>query len=94
MNTSSPIHKKITITGHVQGVGYRFACKKMAQSFGLKGFVRNLANGQVYIEAEGYEEQLTWFISWCHQGPPHAQIQNIDTQTGSLTGFTTFDIRH
>ena len=44
------IHKEITISGVVQGVGFRYACLKTAQNIGIKGFVKNKLNGDVYID--------------------------------------------
>ena len=49
------VHKNIVIQGWVQGVGFRYAARKMAFQYGINGFVRNLPDGSVYIEAEGSE---------------------------------------
>jgi acylphosphatase len=38
----------------------------------ITGFVKNLKNGSVYIEAEGEEESLKAMVEWCHKGPPWA----------------------
>jgi two-component system LytT family response regulator len=53
MSTETTYHKNIRITGRVQGVGFRYSARSLASSLGIKGFVRNLPNGEVYIEAEG-----------------------------------------
>ncbi|QER67308.1 acylphosphatase [Paucilactobacillus nenjiangensis] len=44
---------KITVTGRVQRVGFRWSVVSLAQRLNIKGFVKNLPNGDVYIEAEG-----------------------------------------
>ena len=54
---------QITISGKVQNVGFRFHTHKKAQQLGVKGFVKNLANGNVYIEAEAEEDNLDQFIA-------------------------------
>jgi acylphosphatase len=48
-------HYKIKITGRVQGIGLRFSAMQIAYRFEVKGFVQNLKDGSVYIEAEGEE---------------------------------------
>lgn len=44
-----------TVSGRVQGVGFRYYVQRLAHAIGLTGFVRNLENGDVYIEAQGAE---------------------------------------
>ena len=60
---------KIQVTGKVQGVGFRWSAAIEARSLGITGFVKNLPDGNVYIEAEGSIEQLNTFVEWCRQGP-------------------------
>ena len=86
------LHKNITVIGDVQGVGFRFSTKKMANSLGIKGFVKNMYNGDVYIEAEGTEVQLRHFIHWCHKGSGHSRVQNVKVEERELKHFDYFDI--
>jgi acylphosphatase len=86
------IHKNITVSGIVQGVGFRFSCRAMANSMGIKGFVKNLYSGDVYIEAEGTEQQMHHFTAWCYQGPSHARVTNVLIEPGEVKGFSFFDI--
>ncbi|MBN1951957.1 MAG: acylphosphatase [Bacteroidales bacterium] len=88
------IHRKITVTGRVQGVGFRFSCRTMAQSLGIKGFVKNLYTGDVYIEAEGTEVQMKHFIEWCYKGPGYANVRDVIIDSGDVRGFKFFDITH
>ena len=88
------IHKNITVKGRVQGVGFRFACRTMALSLGIKGYVRNQYDGNVYIEAEGTEVQLRHFIEWCHQGPGYANVSDVLIEDDELKDFRHFDITH
>lgn len=48
----------IMITGTVQGVGFRYYTRRLASSLGLTGFVKNLASGEVEIEAEGEKQKI------------------------------------
>jgi acylphosphatase len=87
------VHKNILITGRVQGVGFRYAARNMARGISVTGFARNLADGNVYIEAEGSPEQIELFISWCREGPQRADVKNLDITDGEVRGFTEFLIR-
>lgn len=86
------VHKNITVIGDVQGVGFRFSTKNIAKSLGIKGFVKNMVNGDVYIEAEGSEVQLQHFIQWCHKGSGHSRIHDVKVEESELKQFTHFEI--
>jgi acylphosphatase len=86
------IHKNIRVIGRVQGVGFRYSCKRMAISLGIKGFVKNLYDGSVYIEAEGSEVQLHHLIEWCNKGPLNAYIEEVLITEADLKGFAYFEI--
>jgi acylphosphatase len=60
---------KIIISGQVQGVGFRYYVKNQARSYSIKGFVRNLANGSVEVDAEGEQTNLHHFMEQCKKGP-------------------------
>jgi acylphosphatase len=64
---------KIHVKGRVQGVGFRWSTVREAKMAGIKGFVRNMSDGSVYIEAEGSAEQLCKFVEWCKRGPGFGQ---------------------
>jgi len=86
------IHKKILIKGHVQGVGFRYAARTVARQMGIKGFVKNLPDGNVFIEADGNEKQILDFLKWCYIGPSRAQIKSVITEDGDIKGYSDFDI--
>jgi len=52
---------KILYSGHVQGVGFRYTAKTAAAGFEIAGTVRNLADGQVELTAEGARDELEAF---------------------------------
>jgi acylphosphatase len=93
MITESILHKNIRISGRVQGVGFRYTARSMASIIGVKGYVRNLPNGDVYIEAEGIHSQLEEYIQWCRHGPPRAKINFVDVYDGEVAGFEEFGVR-
>ncbi len=49
-------------TGHVQGVGFRYAVKTLTNGFEVTGTVRNLPDGRVEVMAEGSRDELDAFL--------------------------------
>ncbi|MEW6469380.1 MAG: acylphosphatase [Bacteroidota bacterium] len=86
-------HYNITVKGKVQGVFYRQSTAETARQLGINGFVRNEANGDVYIEAEGTEEMLGKLAAWCRKGPPRAEVREVITREGPVKPFSSFEIR-
>jgi len=86
------IHVDITVYGKVQGVGYRWWAKNTATFFHLKGFVKNNNDGSVYIEIEGYKENITAFVNACKQGPANANVVKMITREGNLKDFKIFEV--
>ena len=85
-------HYNITVSGKVQGVFYRQATLEIAQQLGLKGFVRNESNGNVYIEAEGTAEQLNKLVEWCKKGPARAVVSDVKVEEGEIKNYSSFEI--
>ncbi len=87
-------HLNITVKGRVQGVGFRWSAQRAANTFGVKGMVKNMSDGSVYIEAEGSELQLSEFIKWCNNGPPMAHVSTVTFIEGNLKNFTEFSLAY
>lgn len=83
---------KIYVAGRVQGVGFRWQAAAEAAKSGIKGFVKNLSDGSVYIEAEGTVEQLDSYIEWCKNGPRFANVESVKTEILSPAGHKDFRI--
>jgi|YNPBryulayer2012_1023412.scaffolds.fasta_scaffold00953_2 acylphosphatase len=89
----------VIVSGRVQGVGYRWFVKQVATTLGVKGYVRNLPNGTVELEAEGDSESLNALIREMKKGPLGAHVQAVQEQRKTLQSaseqrFTSFEIRH
>jgi acylphosphatase len=82
----------IKVSGRVQGVWFRASTKKEADRLGISGFVRNEADGDVYLEAEGEEAVLENLVDWLWQGPPNARVENVHFEEGEKKDFSGFDI--
>jgi len=86
---------EIYVEGVVQRVGFRYFAKKVARELGVKGFVKNLPDGRVYIVAEGDENQLEKFLCAVRGGPSLAVVRNIRVIERSATGeFNDFVVAY
>ena len=74
------IARKIQVIGKVQNVGFRYYTKKKAVELNLNGFVKNMQDGSVYIEAMGEEFAMDQFFVWCYSGPQWARVQDVQVQ--------------
>ena len=77
----------IVVEGRVQGVSYRAFTVQAARRRSLRGWVRNLADGRVEIEAEGNRENLHAFIRDLEQGPPLARVEQVCVDWIAPTGL-------
>jgi acylphosphatase len=85
---------RLLVSGRVQGVGFRFAALDEAQELGVAGSVRNLASGEVEIEAEGREDRLRMLAAWALLGPRGAHVTNVCEEWTDYAGeFDGFRIR-
>jgi acylphosphatase len=67
----------ITVTGRVQGVGFRYFAKDAADALGLAGWVRNNFDRAVECEAQGEAEDLEQFVSRLREGPPMSSVKDV-----------------
>ena len=74
---SEMLRYEITVTGNVQGIGYRYFVEREAQKLTLTGWVRNLSNGDVEIMAEGEKDILENFISILKTKHRWARIDDV-----------------
>ena len=84
---------RLIVRGQVQGVGYRAACSARCQELGLSGWVRNLPDGSVELEAEGNPQDLTELRIWCEKGPAHAVVNSVASAQVAATGADWFEVR-
>ena len=61
--TTGVRHVTVFFSGHVQGVGFRYKTLQVAKEFDLSGYVRNLADGRVQLEAEGDPGEVEAFVA-------------------------------
>ena len=84
---------RMTISGRVQGVGFRHFIWRRACELGLTGEVRNLALGDVEVKARGAAHLLEQLVSYARQGPSHAQVTTVRVEDLDETLAPGFRIR-
>ncbi len=86
-----------TVRGHVQGVGFRVWVREVAQRMSLRGFVRNMPDGSVYVLAFGSPPALQTLLRLLHEGPPQAHVASVSyewTSAGTDNVGERFEVRH
>ncbi len=82
------------MAGIVQGVAFRASTAAVAQRLGLAGWVRNLVDGRVELEAEGPAGVVAQLLAWCAHGPPAARVDGVEVEERAPTGAeATFAVR-
>ena len=86
------LQARLTITGRVQGVGYRDWAITTGRRLDLTGWVRNRRDGAVEALVVGEEDAVGQMIEACRRGPPLARVDEIDVDPVDLDilpdGFT------
>ena len=81
-------------TGHVQGVGFRYTTRSIAENYAVTCYVRNLPDGRVELVAEGERPQIESFLAEVRDYFT-GRIRDEKRDTQPATGeFTNFDIRY
>ncbi|MFH1001399.1 MAG: acylphosphatase [Bacteroidota bacterium] len=83
----------ISISGRVQGVGFRYYTRKKAAECNINGFVQNQSDGSVYIEANGESVDIDAFTDWCKQGPGWAKVKDCRINEIPYYKWNNFEIR-
>lgn len=84
--------KHVFYSGQVQGVGFRWTARNLAQGFPVTGFVRNLNDGRVEIVVEGWEADVQAFLRAIADRMA-GYIVETDAQEDAVRGFEGFEIR-
>lgn len=84
-------HETVYFTGRVQGVGFRYQTLQVAKGFEVAGFVRNLPDGRVHLEAEGEVGEVSAFVAAVEeqmQGYIRKTERNGARRAGQFRGFS------
>jgi len=83
----------VIVSGRVQGVGYRAWMARQARAFGLQGWVRNRADGNVEAVLAGPSDSVEAMIASCRKGPPAALVTGIQTFAVENENWPNFSVR-
>ncbi len=85
----------LLVSGRVQGVAFRAYTVDEARRLGVAGWVRNLPDGRVEVEAEGERPALAELVRFCERGPPAARVEGVQADWASWRGdLSPFSARH
>jgi acylphosphatase len=84
----------IKVSGKVQCVGFRNYTKRKANQLNIKGWVRNLSDGAVEIDAEGQKEELERFITALKKGPLRSRVLEVRVEmTTTIKNYSSFTVK-
>ena len=84
----------LIVSGGVQGVFFRANVRNKAMELGLKGYAKNLENGDVEVVAQGNEEKINELIGFIKNGPGISSVTGIQVRHKEPENFKSFEIIH
>ena len=85
--------RQVHFSGIVQGVGFRYTARRLADRFDVAGYVKNLPDGRVELVVEGPPDQIDAFLRAISEQMGH-YIRRTDQQISSPADrFAGFEIR-
>ena len=85
--------RRFLVHGRVQGVGFRYFVERHAQRLALRGWVRNLPDGCVEVQASGPQEALDELEGLLRQGPQWADVRRVEVHEAPVLHYEGFHIR-
>lgn len=90
----TPLRLRAVVSGRVQGVGFRYSTQELASDLGLAGWVRNLGDGRVELEAEGDQPALDRLLEFLRAGPRMARVDGVSVEWLPAAGLPRpFELR-
>ena len=84
---------RVIVGGRVQGVGFRYFVANGARRHSVSGYVQNLSDGRVEIDAEGENENIHHFLNTCKTGPALSRVDIFLVSDVPFYGFDRFKIK-
>jgi acylphosphatase len=82
---------RVLVSGRVQRVWFRDWMVAQAGALGVRGWVRNLADGRVEAVIAGEAEAVDRLVAACHRGPERARVSGVETQAAVAPDVAGFD---
>ena len=88
------IARQVFYEGRVQGVGFRYNVRNVAKGYDVCGWVRNLADGRVELQAAGEPDEVRGFLAAIRESELAGHIRNAEEHDISPpAGIKGFEIR-
>lgn len=87
------VRRRVIVHGRVQGVGFRYALARAAQSRGVTGWAHNRADGTLEAVFEGKPEEVESLARFSSEGPRGAEVERVEVFEEEPEGLTRFDAR-
>lgn len=88
MNVSYIVH----VSGKVQGVYFRVSSQQKAIDYGLSGYAKNLADGDVEVFLSGEQENVNKMLAWLKHGPEQAAVTKMQQKKVDWQAHSFFSI--
>jgi acylphosphatase len=86
------VRKRVIVHGRVQGVFFRDTTRRMAESRGVAGWVRNNPDGSVEAAFEGEPAAVDEMVRFAHEGPRGAAVERVEVVDEEPEGATGFRV--
>jgi len=86
------VRKRVTVRGRVQGVFFRDTTRRMAESRGVTGWIRNNPDGSVEAAFEGPDDAVDAMVLFAREGPRGATVEDVDIADEEPEGLTGFRV--
>ena len=87
------MRRRAIVHGHVQGVFFRDSVRRLAERFGVTGWVRNNWDGSVEAVLEGDRDSVDSVVGFMREGPRGARVDRVEVADEEPEGLTGFDVR-
>jgi acylphosphatase len=86
------VRRRVVVHGRVQGVGFRYALARAAETRGVAGSARNRADGTLEAVFEGDPEAVESLVRLSREGPRGAGVESVDVLEEQPEGLSRFDV--
>lgn len=87
------MRRRVIVSGRVQGVFFRDSARREAERRGVRGWVRNRADGTVEAVFEGEQRDVEALVAWCRTGPDRARVEHVEVLDEPGQGLEGFEVR-
>jgi acylphosphatase len=88
----SDVRTVAVVSGHVQGVGYRYFVRELARAVGVSGSARNLPDGRVEVVLEGADEAVRSLVGELDGPRAPGSVTRVDVRAEAVRGSSGFTV--